>query len=184
MPGAPTAPNGRATVGAVGTDHPEPTMREVAGAVAELLRLCGPRLSRLVVHTATLSVELGWATEAAAEATTESTAEATTRAAPATVRDGTPPQPGDGHASATGCAPTVGVFYEAPAPGATPFVSVGDPVLAGQQLAIVEAMKLMIPGEAEVGGVLVEVHKQDGDAVEYGDPLFTLALPGRPGDGG
>jgi len=71
---------------------------------------------------------------------------------------------------------TVGVFYRAPEPGSAPFVAEGDTVTAGQQIGIVEAMKLMIPLEADRGGRLVEVLLADGDAVEHGQPVATLEL--------
>jgi acetyl-CoA carboxylase biotin carboxyl carrier protein len=81
--------------------------------------------------------------------------------------------------SATGlfdlCAPTVGTFYIAPEPGAPPFVREGDSVRKGQQVGIVEAMKLMIPIEAERDGRVVGVLADNGRAVEYGDRLFTFA---------
>ena len=72
-------------------------------------------------------------------------------------------------------AATVGTFYRAPAPGAPPFVSEGDEVSPGQQVAIIEAMKLMLPVEAERGGRIAEVLVEDGAGVEYGQPLFRLA---------
>lgn len=72
------------------------------------------------------------------------------------------------------CAPTVGTFYRAPEPGAPPFVSEGDQVRRGQQVGIVEAMKLMIPVEAEGDGRVVAVHVADGTPVEYGDRLVTI----------
>lgn len=75
-------------------------------------------------------------------------------------------------------APTVGVFYAAPAPDAPPFVSPGDVVDAGQQVAIVEAMKLMVPVEADRAGRIVEVLRDNGDPVEYGEALFTIAPEG------
>ncbi|WP_424185761.1 acetyl-CoA carboxylase biotin carboxyl carrier protein [Actinokineospora sp. G85] len=80
--------------------------------------------------------------------------------------------------SAVLSAPTVGVFYRSPEPGAAPFVGPGDTVVVGQQVGIVEAMKLMIPVEAEAAGVVVEVLKDDGAAVEYGEPLITLSTSG------
>lgn len=73
------------------------------------------------------------------------------------------------------CAPTVGTFYVAPEPGAAPFVREGDSVRRGQQVGIVEAMKLMIPIEAERDGQVVAVLADNGRAVEYGDRLFTFA---------
>jgi acetyl-CoA carboxylase biotin carboxyl carrier protein len=72
-------------------------------------------------------------------------------------------------------APAVGVLFHAPKPGAKPFVSAGDTVLAGQQVAIIEVMKLMIPVNADVDGTVVEALKADGAAVEYDEPLFVIA---------
>jgi acetyl-CoA carboxylase biotin carboxyl carrier protein len=72
-------------------------------------------------------------------------------------------------------APTVGVFYRSPEPGAAPFVNTGDLVTAGQQVGIVEAMKLMIPVEADRGGRVVDVLCADATSVEFGAPLFALA---------
>jgi acetyl-CoA carboxylase biotin carboxyl carrier protein len=72
-------------------------------------------------------------------------------------------------------ASAVGVFYRASQPGAAPFVSEGDAVRPGQQVAIIEAMKLMIPVEADRAGRVVEVLKADGEPVEYGDRLFALS---------
>jgi acetyl-CoA carboxylase biotin carboxyl carrier protein len=72
-------------------------------------------------------------------------------------------------------AQAVGVFYRCPEPGADPFVREGDVVTTGQQIAIIEAMKLMLPVEAERAGRIVEVLKGDGEPVEYGEPLFALA---------
>lgn len=71
--------------------------------------------------------------------------------------------------------PAVGVFYRAPEPGAVPFVSEGDAVVAGQQVGTLEAMKLMIPIEADKTGRIVEVLKNDGEPVEYGERLFVFA---------
>lgn len=70
--------------------------------------------------------------------------------------------------------PLVGVFYAAPSEDAAPFVSVGDTVKKGQQLAIVEAMKLMNEIECEFDGTIAEVLVENGQAVEYGQPLFRI----------
>ncbi len=72
------------------------------------------------------------------------------------------------------CAPTVGVFYRAPEPGAAPFVREGDTIHAEQQVAILETMKLMLPVEADRPGRIVKALRSDGDPVEYGEPLFEL----------
>ncbi|MCC3330443.1 acetyl-CoA carboxylase biotin carboxyl carrier protein [Nocardia abscessus] len=72
-------------------------------------------------------------------------------------------------------APSVGVFYRCPEPGADPFVEVGERVSAGQQIAIVEAMKLMIPVTAQAGGVISGILKQDNEPVQFDEPLFSFS---------
>jgi len=69
----------------------------------------------------------------------------------------------------------VGTFYRCPEPGAEPFVEPGGVVEHGQQVGIIEAMKLMVPVEADVPGRIVEVLVSNGAAVEYGDRLFAVA---------
>jgi acetyl-CoA carboxylase biotin carboxyl carrier protein len=71
-------------------------------------------------------------------------------------------------------APSVGVFWRAPEPGAPPFVEVGQRVEAGQDLCIVEVMKLMNRVPAPCSGVVTHIHVGNGEAVEYGTPLFTI----------
>lgn len=75
--------------------------------------------------------------------------------------------------------PIVGTFYESATPGTAAFVAVGDRVKAGQILCIVEAMKLMNEIEADRGGEVVRRLVENGQPVEYGQPLFAL----RPGPG-
>ena len=70
--------------------------------------------------------------------------------------------------------PIVGTFFEAPSPGAPPFVKIGDSVQEGQVLCIIEAMKLMNEIEAEVSGVLAKAFVSNGTPVEYGMPLFGI----------
>ena len=70
--------------------------------------------------------------------------------------------------------PMVGTFYAAPGQGAEPFVQVGDQVQAGQPLCVIEAMKLMNEIEAEVAGEVVKCYAENGQPVEYGEPLFDL----------
>lgn len=71
-------------------------------------------------------------------------------------------------------APMIGVFYRRPAPGAEPFVQPGDTVDADTTIGIVEIMKLMNPITAGKAGVLGEFLVEDGQAVEFGQPLVTL----------
>ena len=70
--------------------------------------------------------------------------------------------------------PLVGTFYAAPSEDAEPFVSVGDSVKKGQTLAIVEAMKLMNEIESDFDGKVAELYVENGQAVEYGQPLFRI----------
>lgn len=70
--------------------------------------------------------------------------------------------------------PSVGTFYRAPEPGGEPFVALGSQVSAGQQVGIVEAMKLMIPVESDRAGTVVSFCVDDGHQVEYGAVLLLL----------
>ncbi|MEA5575778.1 acetyl-CoA carboxylase biotin carboxyl carrier protein [Anabaena sp. UHCC 0451] len=70
--------------------------------------------------------------------------------------------------------PMVGTFYRASAPGEAPFVEVGDRVKVGQSVCIIEAMKLMNEIEAEVSGQVMEILVQNGEPVEYGQPLMRI----------
>lgn len=71
--------------------------------------------------------------------------------------------------------PIVGTFYESPAPGAPPFVKVGDHVRPGQVLCIIESMKLMNEIEAEEEGIIAARLVESGKPVEYGEALFALS---------
>jgi acetyl-CoA carboxylase biotin carboxyl carrier protein len=71
-------------------------------------------------------------------------------------------------------APLVGTFYRASGPDAAPFVSEGDLVEAGQQVGIVEAMKIMNAVQADQAGRVAKILVADGDMVEYGQPLMIL----------
>ncbi|RUO53681.1 acetyl-CoA carboxylase biotin carboxyl carrier protein [Pseudidiomarina homiensis] len=70
--------------------------------------------------------------------------------------------------------PMVGTFYAAPAPGANDFVSVGQQVKAGDTLCIVEAMKMMNQIEADKGGVVKQILVENGEPVEFDQPLFVI----------
>ncbi|MET8263071.1 acetyl-CoA carboxylase biotin carboxyl carrier protein [Micromonospora arida] len=74
------------------------------------------------------------------------------------------------------CAPMVATLYLAPSPGADPFVREGDQVVPGQQVAILEAMKMMIPVEADRAGEVVKVLVPNATPVEYGERLIALAV--------
>jgi acetyl-CoA carboxylase biotin carboxyl carrier protein len=70
--------------------------------------------------------------------------------------------------------PIVGTFYESPSPGSPPFFKVGDHVETGQILCIIEAMKLMNEIEADASGVIAKRMVNNGQPVEYGQPLFAI----------
>lgn len=72
------------------------------------------------------------------------------------------------------CAPSVGTFYRAAEPGADPFVVEDALVRPGQTVGIVEAMKLMLPVDADRAGRIVEVLVKDGSSVEFGERLFLV----------
>ena len=70
--------------------------------------------------------------------------------------------------------PMVGTFYRSPAPTSPPFVETGDSVKAGDVLCIVEAMKMMNQIETEKAGKVVEIFVENGEAVEFDQPLFSI----------
>jgi acetyl-CoA carboxylase biotin carboxyl carrier protein len=74
--------------------------------------------------------------------------------------------------------PIVGTYYESPSPGTEAFVKVGSHVDLGQTLCIVEAMKLMNEIESDAAGEIVKIFVENGQPVEYGQPLFGIR-PGR-----
>lgn len=78
----------------------------------------------------------------------------------------------DGHVQR---APMVGTFYASPAPDKPPFVTVGQQVKAGDTLAIIEAMKMFNPIEAETSGTIVAILGENGQPVEFDQPLFVIA---------
>ncbi len=81
-----------------------------------------------------------------------------------------PPEP-KGHALKS---PMVGTFYRAPSPGAPAFVEVGQSVSKGQTLCIIEAMKLLNEIESDVSGTVKAILVENGQPVEYGQPLFLI----------
>ncbi len=72
--------------------------------------------------------------------------------------------------------PIVGIFHRAPSPEAPPFVELGSHVSKGQVLCIVEAMKLMNEIESDTNGTVSQIHIENGQPVEYGEPLFTIDM--------
>src|SRR5574341_220873 len=92
---------------------------------------------------------------------------------------GAPAAPTEGEAAAAPeghviRSPMVGTFYRSSAPGAKPFVEVGQAVKAGETLCIIEAMKLLNEIEADQDGTIKAILVENGQPVEYGEPLFIL----------
>jgi acetyl-CoA carboxylase biotin carboxyl carrier protein len=91
-------------------------------------------------------------------------------AAPVAAAPAEPAQP-EGHVVKS---PMVGTFYRAPSPGAKSFVDIGSNVNAGETLCIIEAMKLLNEIETDKGGVIKAVLVENGQPVEFGQPLFIV----------
>ena len=83
----------------------------------------------------------------------------------------TPPAPEASHAVKS---PMVGTFYRSASPGAQPFVNVGDIVKEGETICIIEAMKILNEIEADKSGTIRKILSENGQAVEYGQPLFLI----------
>ncbi|MEV0724641.1 biotin/lipoyl-containing protein [Micromonospora purpureochromogenes] len=157
-------------------DHDPRAMRDMQAALElvrsstlELLTGFGRTPSALRVRAGGVTVEAEWPAE---PTTAHAVTDAPMAVAVAPARGSTPvaAEP-DGHQVRS---PAVGILFHAPSPGAPPFVSVGDTVTPGQQLAIVEVMKLMIPVESTVHGTVSAVLHDNGEPVEYDDPLFLI----------
>jgi acetyl-CoA carboxylase biotin carboxyl carrier protein len=92
--------------------------------------------------------------------------------APTFAADPAPPAEVAGH---TVKSPMVGTFYRASSPDTPPFAEVGQAVTVGQTLCIIEAMKLMNEIESDASGIIKAILVENGQAVEYGQPLFVIA---------
>lgn len=100
-------------------------------------------------------------------------APAPTVAAPAA--ESTAPAPADAASNPNALrSPMVGTFYRSPAPGASAFVDVGQTVKAGQTVCIIEAMKMLNQIEADRDGVISQILVENGEPVEYDQPLFVI----------
>ncbi|MGA7180394.1 MAG: acetyl-CoA carboxylase biotin carboxyl carrier protein [Thiobacillaceae bacterium] len=92
------------------------------------------------------------------------------QAAPAAAAEAVPAEP-EGHVVRS---PMVGTFYRSASPGSKPFVEPGDSIASGDTLCIIEAMKLLNEIEADQGGVIKAILVENGQPVEYGEPLFVI----------
>jgi acetyl-CoA carboxylase biotin carboxyl carrier protein len=93
---------------------------------------------------------------------------------PAPPPAGTSPEPAPAQEGHVFKSPMVGTFYRAPSPDAKAFVEVGQAVKEGQTICIIEAMKLMNEIEADKSGVIKAILVENGQPVEYGQPLFII----------
>jgi acetyl-CoA carboxylase biotin carboxyl carrier protein len=137
-------------------------------SVHRLMSFSDRPLLKITVRIGEVSVELDWPADAMAADPPEA-ASPGAAASPGEVTDPA------AHLIRAGM---VGVFYRSPEPGAKPFVQPGDLVIPGQQVAIIEAMKIMIPVEADRGGLVSEIHISDGQSVEFGTGLITITAGG------
>jgi acetyl-CoA carboxylase biotin carboxyl carrier protein len=156
--------------------HAERLLRAACLNAAELAGTTAKPLRRLRLRDGSTMVELEWERAEAAPV------RATAPDRPAAI-DGTAEPAGEiaGPPAAyhTIRSPMVGVFYLTPQPGAAAFVQVGDTVVPGQQVAVIEAMKLMVPVEADHPGRVRELLVAPEATVEYGDPLIALEPVGQ-----
>lgn len=155
------------------SDAAEAALDKLCRSLAEVLRTASSPPSRVSLACGPASLEVEWPTASAAPAAS-SVPTAPVAAIPQPVS--AEPAPVTGHAIT---APLVGTFYRAAEPGGKPFVEIGDVVRVGQQVAIVEAMKLMNTVEADQAGRVVEILATDCDSVEYGQPLILLQPVGE-----
>ena len=165
--------NGRVTRADV---LPEPAIDAVRRAALELLAALPEQPQRLRVRAGGVTVELDWRAGHTTAVQAVNGGQAVVQPIQSadrvelTVAAPEPAEPALRYL----CAPSVGTFYLAPEPGAAPFVVEGAVVNPGQQVGIVEAMKLMVPVEADAAGRVVRVLVADGQSVEYGERLLAL----------
>ncbi|MBA9005528.1 MULTISPECIES: acetyl-CoA carboxylase biotin carboxyl carrier protein [Thermomonospora] len=142
---------------------PEPLLDAVVRRAAQLEAATAAPVRRMKIQSDGMTVEIEWSVEGGGAPRPA--------APPPAVRE---PAADEGAVAIT--APAVGVFYRAPEPGAEPFVKVGDRVEPGQQVGILEAMKLMNPIEADQAGLVTEILVDNETPVEYGQPLMLLKV--------
>ena len=133
--------------------------------VREILRIVDEsELAELRIETEGLSLHVLRGGTAPSDAPTP---EAAAAPAPAAAGDGA-------HDGVPILAPMLGTFYRAPAPGAPPFVDVGARVEPDTIVCIIEVMKMLNSVPAGVAGTIVEIHVENAEPVEYGQPLFRV----------
>ena len=139
----------------------------MAGATAAAPGLDYAQLAQLLAATSASAVPTGLATQA------QVSPAGATPEAPATMAAVSVDEDAGVHIVKS---PLVGTFYEAPSPGAEPFVKIGDSVSSGKVICIVEAMKIMNEIESDASGEIVRVYAKAGQPVEYGQKLFGVRV--------
>ncbi|MGC9505308.1 acetyl-CoA carboxylase biotin carboxyl carrier protein [Baaleninema sp.] len=135
------------------------------------------RKNRAGLTEATSSIDLSTLAAAAAAAGNQVPAapvSAPTPSQPEASEGTSPPPPSSEPKWVEIVSPMVGTFYRAPAPDEPPFVEVGDRITTGRTVCIIEAMKLMNEVESEVAGEVVEILVENGEPVEYDQPLMRI----------
>ncbi|MGF7234562.1 MAG: acetyl-CoA carboxylase biotin carboxyl carrier protein, partial [Frankia sp.] len=149
------------------TDASQNVLRALHDHATRLVGELPGRLDRLRVRSGDVVIEIHWSPGAPATGVDRPT-EASPAGPPAVAS----PAAQDVVAVTS---PIVGTFYHAPEPGKDPFVQVGDVVEVGQTVGIVEAMKLLNPVAAQVGGTVARICADNGEPVEYGQVLVEFA---------
>lgn len=152
------------------TDAWQDKLRLLREETTALVRDIPGPMTAVTVRAGDCSLEVTWAAAAVSEVVV----------APGSPDNGVASEPEDSDLRPV-TAPVVGTFYASPAPGAEPFVRVGDHVERGQNVAIVEAMKLMNHVTADWPGEVVEIPVADGEPVEFGQPLVVIRTDDQGG---
>jgi acetyl-CoA carboxylase biotin carboxyl carrier protein len=158
-------------------DRHGPILESVHQAVLSILASLPERPKRVRVRAAQVSVDLDWRQHPGPPSAAHPVhlEQANNGAAAAVTGDQRPPVNADSPATSWFIsAPAVGTFYHAPEPGKPPFVVPGVQVEVGQQVGIIEAMKLMLPVEADHAGQVIKILVDDGQAVQYGEHLIEV----------
>lgn len=158
----------------------ESLLQEVCRSVTTLLAVAPTRPHRVSVQAGTITVELEWPDafvggDGQPMRVSAPPSAALNGAGGAAAVTGPDPVSWENNGLFCVRAPTVGTFYRAPEPGARPFVAEGDLVQPGQQIGILEAMKMMLPVEADRVGQVAEFLVENGTPVEFDAPLITFA---------
>lgn len=144
---------------------------QVSREAHELLKKAGGPVKRVSVRAGDAHIEIEWDPTAAPAPLTGGMPVAGGMAA------STDSAPIDMAGVSAVTAPLVGTFYSAPEPGSKPFVEVGDMVEPGQEVGIIEAMKIMNRIVSDVSGKISEIVVNDGDMVEFGQKLMLVEQP-------